>query len=149
MAFGRIRQDTNDVRAEINMIPLIDVMLVLLIIFILTAPLVTQSVSLKLPEAVDLEERKESLDDKKPILIAIDGTARLYINNEEVTDEALLIPLLEEVKQGFSVQYQGESPLVRLHIDSKVEYEKVAKTLAALNKAGLNNIGFVTMPEEP
>lgn len=143
MSFGRLRERSENPRAEINMIPLIDVMLVLLVIFILTAPLVTQSVKLQLPEAVDLEEPVQLEEEEKPIMIAVNDEGELFVNEAPV-DEAKLVEQLTELKP----KAGEKSPMVQLHIDASVEYQKVAKIVTALSKVGLANIGFVSLPEE-
>lgn len=143
MSFGRLRQGGGESRAEINMIPLIDIMLVLLVIFILTAPLVTQSVKLKLPEAVDLQEEVTQQEVEKPVLIAINSDSELFINEEKVDHEGAL-NLLTQIKLD-----AGEKlPMVQLHVDSTVPYQEVAKIVTVLSKVGLANIGFVSLPEE-
>lgn len=143
MSFGRLRQGGSESRAEINMIPLIDIMLVLLVIFILTAPLVTQSVKLKLPEAVDLQEEVTQQEVEKPILIAINSDSELFINDEKVDHEGAL-NMLTKIKLD-----AGEKlPMVQLHVDSTVPYQEVAKIVTVLSKVGLANIGFVSLPEE-
>ena len=142
MSFGRLRDKGYESRAEINMVPLIDIMLVLLVIFILTAPLVTQSVKLKLPEAVDLQEEVVVQDPEKPVLIAINADNELFINDEAVDFDAAL-PRLKAIKEG-----SEKAPMIQLHIDSTVPYQEVAKIVTILSKVGLANIGFVSLPEE-
>lgn len=147
MAFGRLRGTSSRARAEINMVPLIDVMLVLLVIFILTAPLVTQSVQLKLPEAVDLKE--QTAQDKveiKPILVAINSASEVYINETKMeTDEAMFAELSRLKSEAIALD-PNQNPLVQFHVDISVPYEIVAKAITSLSKAGLGNIGFVTLP---
>ena len=150
MAFGRLRGTNSRARAEINMVPLIDVMLVLLVIFILTAPLVTQSVQLKLPEAVDLKEKTTPEQaENKPILVAINGESEVHINEVKMeTDEAVLTTLTTLKSEALAKNGPEYNPLVQFHVDIKVPYEIVAKTITSLSKAGLGNIGFVTLPGE-
>ncbi len=143
MSFGRLRQGGHESRAEINMIPLIDIMLVLLVIFILTAPLVTQSVKLQLPEAVDLQEQATQQEVEKPVLIAINSDSEIFINEEKVDHEGALT-LLSKIK----LDAGDKPPMVQLHIDSTVPYQEVAKVVTVLSKVGLANIGFVSLPEE-
>lgn len=142
MSFGRLRDKGYESRAEINMVPLIDIMLVLLVIFILTAPLVTQSVKLKLPEAVDLKEEVVVQDPEKPVLIAINADNELFINDEVIDFDAALLRLTA-IKEG-----SEKAPMIQLHIDSSVPYQEVAKIVTILSKVGLANIGFVSLPEE-
>lgn len=150
MAFGRLRGNATRARAEINMVPLIDVMLVLLVIFILTAPLVTQSVELKLPEAVDLKEKisQENVD-IKPIIVAINEKAEIHINDVKMDDEELIVVELTRLKNEALQLDPKANPLVQFHIDMAVSYEIVAKTITSLSKVGLGNIGFVTVPSNP
>ena len=150
MAFGRLRGNATRARAEINMVPLIDVMLVLLVIFILTAPLVTQSVELKLPEAVDLKEKiaQENVE-IKPIIVAINEKAEVHINDVKMGDEELIVAELTRLKSEALQLDPKANPLVQFHIDLAVSYEIVAKTITSLSKVGLGNIGFVTVPSNP
>ena len=143
MSFGRLRQGGGESRAEINMIPLIDIMLVLLVIFILTAPLVTQSVKLKLPEAVDLKEEQTQQEIEKPVLIAINEDSEIFINEEKVTHETALTKLTE-----IKIAAGEKPPMIQLHIDAAVPYQDVAKIVTVLSKVGLANIGFVSLPDE-
>ncbi|OYQ72961.1 biopolymer transporter ExbD [Wohlfahrtiimonas sp. G9077] len=149
MAFGRLRGTNSRARAEINMVPLIDVMLVLLVIFILTAPLVTQSVKLKLPEAVDIKEQvKQDQTENQPIIIAINEQSEVHINETLMPNDETVLTTLENLKAEATANNPEHNPLVQLHVDVKVPYEVVAKTITALSKAGLGNIGFVTLPDE-
>ena len=146
MAFGRLRGTNSRSRAEINMVPLIDVMLVLLVIFILTAPLVTQSVELKLPGAVDLKEQTQQ--DKveiKPILVAINSSSEVHINEAKMATDEAVVAELSRLKAEAQALDPNQNPLVQFHVDITVPYEIVAKTITSLSKAGLGNIGFVTL----
>lgn len=142
MSFGRLRQNSES-RAEINMIPLIDIMLVLLVIFILTAPLVTQSVKLKLPEAVDLKEMQVQQEVEKPVMIAINEDSEIFINDTKVDHETAFTALTE-----IKLAAGEKQPMIQLHIDAAVPYQEVAKVVTILSKVGLANIGFVSLPEE-
>jgi biopolymer transport protein ExbD len=122
--------------AEINMVPLIDVMLVLLVIFIITAPLLTNSVKLELPKATSQvnEVKAEKID------FAIDAGGTLFWNGEAVSRaEASRRFVAESKKQ--------PQPEVHLRADQAVPYRFVAQTLADASKAGLSKVGFVSDPE--
>ncbi len=122
--------------AEINMVPLIDVMLVLLVIFIITAPLLTQAVKLELPKATS------QVNDLKPekIDFAIDAQGALYWNGEPVTRG--------EAQQRFAAAGKKPAPPeVHLRADQGVAYRYVAQTLADSSKAGLTKIGFISEAE--
>ena len=122
--------------AEINMIPLIDVMLVLLVIFIVTAPLLTQAVKLELPKATS------QANDLRPqkVEFAIDAGGALFWNGEPVTRAVAQQRFADESRK--PVQ-----PEVHLRADQGVAYRFVAQTLADASKAGLTKIGFVSEPE--
>jgi biopolymer transport protein ExbD len=122
--------------AEINMVPLIDVMLVLLVIFIVTAPLLTHAVKLELPQASSTPNVQ--LPDK--IEFAIDAAGQRYWNGEKV-DRA-------EAARRFVLEGQKPTqPEVHLRADQSVAYREVAQTLADAGRAGLHKIGFVSEPE--
>ena len=124
--------------AEINMVPLIDVMLVLLVIFIITAPLLTQAVKLELPQATSHP------NDLKPdkIEFAIDASGQLYWNGEAVTRA--------DAAARFVVEGQKPAqPEVHLRADQSVAYRFVAQTMADASKAGLAKIGFISEAETP
>ena len=124
--------------AEINMVPLIDVMLVLLVIFIITAPLLTHAVKLDLPKVSSTPNQLKP--DK--IEFAVDASGQRYWNGEAVTrDQAAKRFLLEGKKQ--------PQPEVHLRADHAAAYRTVAETLADASKAGLSKIGFVSEPERP
>jgi biopolymer transport protein ExbD len=122
--------------SEINMVPLIDVMLVLLVIFIVTAPLLTHSVKLELPQATS------QVNPPVPVKIefAIDAEGQRYWNGERVTREEAATRFLAE--GGQPVQ-----PEIHLRADQAVAYRHVAQTLADASKAGLTKVGFVSQPE--
>lgn len=122
--------------AEINMVPLIDVMLVLLVIFIVTAPMLTQAVKLDLPKATS------QVNDLKPAKIdfSIDATGTLYWAGQPITREEAAHRFAEESKK-------EPQPEVHLRADQAVPYRFVAQTVADASKAGLSKVGFVSEPE--
>ena len=122
--------------SDINMVPLIDVMLVLLVIFIVTAPLLTQAVKLDLPRA------NSQVNDLRPqkVDIAVDAQGTLHWDGERVTRAELQRRLAQAAR--LPVQ-----PELHLRADQSVAYRYVAQTLADASKAGLGRIGFVSEPE--
>ena len=136
MAFGSFdRKSANQPMAEINMVPLIDVVLVLLVIFIVTAPLLTHAVKLDLPKA------SSQADIQKPdkIEFAIDGQGALYWNGERLSRE--------DAQARFAEAGQKRpQPEVYLRADQNVPYRYVAETLADASKAGLSKVAFVSEP---
>jgi len=122
--------------AEINMVPLIDVMLVLLVIFIITAPLLTNAVKLELPKASS--QVNQAPPDK--VEFAIDAAGLLYWNGEPVSRA-------EAAKRFAAESTKQPQPEVHLRADQAVAYRYVAQTLADASKAGLTKVGFVSEPE--
>ena len=136
MAFGELRPATSSrPMAEINMIPLIDVMLVLLVIFIITAPLLTHAVKIDLPKAASAP----NLTKPDNIQLAIDADGELFWNGE-VVDRAVLNERLAAAGR------QDPQPEVHIRADQAARYQSVAETLADAAKAGLTRIGFVSDP---
>ena len=137
MAFGGLQSGgrTQDI-AEINMIPLIDVMLVLLIIFIITIPVINHAVKIDLPRA------SNKPDDAKPqsVNVEINAQGQAFWNNQPV-DEATLQANIAQAAQ------QQPQPEMHLRADRNVRYERVAQVMAAIQRGGLARIGFVTEPE--
>ena len=125
--------------SEINVTPLVDVMLVLLIIFMVTAPLLSAGVPVNLPES-----RAKALEqDQKPVQIAIDDKGLIYIDSEAVTD-AELSARLDAIagRRG----PDGKPPQIFLRADQGLDYGKVMHLMGELNRAGLNRMSLVTTP---
>jgi biopolymer transport protein ExbD len=120
--------------SEINTTPLVDVMLVLLIIFIITAPLFHQAVPVDLPR-VD----SSRLDDKPTVVqLAIDAAGRVYVDGAPIDTGRLAAALTERVKPG------APAPELHLRADRATRYERVTEAMAAAQKAGISKIAFVT-----
>jgi biopolymer transport protein ExbD len=138
MAFGGFDQDDNPMRpmAEINTTPLVDVMLVLLVIFIITAPLLTHAIRLDLPNA----DAPVSAERPETITVSIDAKEALFWNDTPVADAAALRERL--------AQAAGRQPQPELHLraDREVRYQRIAEVMSAAQQAGLARIGFVTDP---
>jgi biopolymer transport protein ExbD len=137
VAFGT-QDDTDEVMNEINMTPLVDVMLVLLIIFIITVPVMKHAVNIDLPRA------SAQPQDSKPetVRLSVDAQGHYFWNERQVADDEL--PRLLKVEA-------ARTPQPELHIrgDKAVRYEKVAQAMAEAQQAGLHNIGFITEPRTP
>jgi biopolymer transport protein ExbD len=121
---------------EINMTPLVDVMLVLLIIFIITVPVMKHAISVELPSATTLKEEVKP----QTIQLSVDAQGSYFWNQNPVTQEALGSMLEAEARK---------DPQPELHIrgDKAVRYEFVAQAMAAAKQAGLRKIGFITEPK--
>ena len=136
MAFGGFSDnDSGQPMAEINMIPLIDVMLVLLIIFIVTAPLLTHSIRIDLPKA----SAQVNLEKPETVTLSIDAVGGLYWNDTLITDAQLAINLADAARR--KVQ-----PELHLRAERTTQYQKLAEVMAAAQNAGVNRIGFITEP---
>ncbi len=140
MAFGNFDQNQagGHALAEINMIPLIDVMLVLLVIFMITAPMMTHSVKIDLPKASSQVQPAPSVE---PVNLAIDGDGHLFWNRDAVSREQLQ-QRLQPLGQ------QADGPEVHIRADRNVAYHFIAETLADAANAGVSKIGFVSEPEK-
>lgn len=136
MAFGTLSSGEDDgALAEINMIPLIDVMLVLLVIFIVTAPLLTHAVKVDLPKA----SSTPNLTKPENVQLAIDADSRVYWNGEVVDTTGLAQRLAEAA-------LRTPQPELHLRAERSTPYEKIAEVMSAAARAGVSRLGFVTEP---
>jgi biopolymer transport protein ExbD len=134
MAFGT-QDDTDEVMNEINMTPLVDVMLVLLIIFIVTVPVMQHAVNIDLPRATNQPQDVQP----QTIRLTVDAQGQYFWNERQVGDEELAALLRAEAAR--PVQ-----PELHIRGDRAVRYERVAQAMAAAQQAGLRKIGFITEP---
>src|SRR5881396_1481257 len=136
MAFGRLeRSESARPMSDINMTPLIDVMLVLLVIFIITAPLMTSSLKLDLPKVSGAQPN----DAPQFVSVAIDPQGKLYFGDEALDTAAFTQRIAETARTNPRTE-------VQLRADTNVPYGRVAELIDIVQKAGLNRIGFVTAP---
>ncbi|MES2415066.1 MAG: biopolymer transporter ExbD [Pseudomonadota bacterium] len=135
MAFGT-QDDSDDVMNEINMTPMVDIMLVLLIIFIITIPVMKHSVNIDLPRATNEAQNIKP----ETIRLTVDAQGTYYVNEAPTTDEQL-IPLFA------AAAAQNPQPDLHIRGDKAVRYERVAQAMAAAQHAGLRKIGFITEPK--
>ncbi len=136
MSFGRLqRSPGNRPMSEINMTPLIDVMLVLLVIFIITAPLLATSLKLRLPAA----DAAAASDAPAFIALAIDAGGQLYVGDEPAGRDQV-------VKAVRAAAAHDPATEVQLRADRRVPYGRVAELIGDVQAAGLSRIGFVTEP---
>jgi len=137
MAFGRLERPSGaQPMSDINMTPLIDVMLVLLVIFIITAPLMVSAVKVDLPQA----QGTQATDAPKFIAVTIDLAGQTYVNDAPMDKPALANALADAAKRNPNTE-------VRLRADSTVPYGRVVEVMGLAQKAGLSQIGFVAEPE--
>jgi biopolymer transport protein TolR len=127
--------------AEINVVPYIDVMLVLLIIFMVTTPLLTQGVSVQLPKA-----QAEVLPDSQvePLLISVDREGHLYVNVGDQPQQPITEMKLKTQVSGVITQ-NPKAPIL-IKADEKVPYGRVVEVMVMLQKVGASKVGFVTDP---
>ena len=136
MAFGSFdRKTSSQPMAEINMVPLIDVVLVLLVIFIVTAPLLTNVVKLDLPKATSASD----IQKPEKVEFAIDANGGLFWKGERITREDAIARFAAEGAK-------RPQPEVYLRADQNVPYRYVAETLADASKGGLSKVAFVSEP---
>ena len=135
MAFGT-QDEPDEVMNEINMTPLVDVMLVLLIIFIITIPVMKHAVNVELPRASNQQEQVKP----ETVRLSVNADGAYFLNEAQVADDALPALLQAEA---------AKNPQPDLHIrgDRAVRYERVAQAMAAAQHAGLSKIGFITEPK--
>ena len=136
MAFGRLERTPGpQPMSEINVTPLVDVMLVLVVIFIITAPLLASSIRLDLPRA----EGTQPGDAPKFLTLVVDKAGQSFLNDKPVTPEQLATQLAAAAKQNPETEIQ-------LRADQGVAYGKVVEVMGLVHKAGLSRIGFVAEP---
>jgi biopolymer transport protein ExbD len=138
MAFGGFNDNSHQSpMADINVTPMVDVMLVLLVIFIITAPLFTHAIKLELPTAASAPAPEKP----ETITLAINGEGRLFWNNAPVGPD--------ELAGRFSTESQKQPlPELQLRADKDTRYEVIAQVMSAAQGNGMTKIGFVTNPKD-
>jgi biopolymer transport protein ExbD len=138
MAFGSFdNKSGSHTVSEINMVPLIDVMLVLLVIFIITAPLLSHSIKINVPQATAHPVEQ----DLKTVDLAVDAQGQLFWNEEPVA--------LDQLAARFSAEARLEpQPELRIRADLNTRYEVLAQVMSAAKGSGLKRMGFITRPAD-
>ena len=131
MAFST--QDSDEVLSEINVTPLVDVMLVLLVVFIVTAPLLTNAIPINLPKT----ESVAPVEQKDPLVVSIDGQGKLFINKDEIQPDLLETNLKAAREKAPDVR-------VQLQADDGVNYGEVARAMASIERAGITKLSVIT-----
>src|SRR4029078_8305066 len=129
--------------AEINVVPFIDVMLVLLVIFMITTPLLTQGVKVELPKTT-----ASAIDDKQkePLIVTVDSTGNYYLNLADKPNQPITARTLTHLVQ---TQLQGQGATERpvlVRGDKNVNYGKVVEAMVLLQQAGAKSVGLITQP---
>ena len=133
MSFGRLeRTEGAQPMSEINVTPMVDVMLVLLVIFILTAPLLASSIKLDLPKT----DAAKPVDAPQFVTLVVDKTGQVFLNDQPVSPDQLKSRLAQTAGQNPDTELQ-------LRADEAVPYGKVVEVMGVAQKAGLSRIGFV------
>lgn len=136
MAFGRLERTPGpQPMSEINVTPLVDVMLVLVVIFIVTAPLLASSIRLDLPKADGAQPGTAP----RIVALVVDAAGQAYLDDAPVADDALA----DRLRQ---VAAQAPDTEVQLRADTAVSYGRVVQVMGAAHAAGLRRIGFVAQP---
>ena len=133
MSFGRLeRTQGSKPMSDINMTPLVDVMLVLVVIFIITAPLMTSAIKLDLPKT----EAAQPVDAPKFVAIIVDKSGQIFLNDQ--------VTSLTQLSESLTITAQNSKDTeVQLRADEAVPYGKVVEVMGVAHKAGLNRIGFI------
>lgn len=130
--------------AEINVVPLIDVMLVLLVIFMITAPLLTQGVKVNLPETKSVAMTEQQ---KEPMIVTVDSSGNFYLNLADKPNQPLTARSLSYLaKTQLDVPASGEQRPVLVRGDKNVNYGKVVEAMVLLQQAGAKSVGLITEP---
>ncbi|BBP01301.1 ExbD/TolR family protein [Sulfuriferula nivalis] len=138
MAFGGLNTQSNTpTMAEINMIPLIDVMLVLLVIFIITAPMMTNAVKIDLPTATSAPNPVKP----ETVQLSIDASNQIFWNDGKIDPSELNVRLQQAASK-------SPQPELQIRADGNIAYRHVAKMMADVANAGLTKIAFVTDPKQ-
>jgi len=136
---GRRRHQRANVMAEINVTPMVDVMLVLLIIFMVSAPLLTVGVPLDLPQTA-----AKSLDqDKEPLTLSVQLSGKIFLNNTEISADEL-VPKLKAITDARG----GTEERIFVRGDTKADYGSIMKVMGRLSAAGFKRVALVTEVEQ-
>jgi len=133
-----LEEDSADLNTSINTTPLVDVMLVLLVIFLVTIPVVVQVVPVNLPNY------RNVVTETKPenIVIAVDADENTYFNNVLIDPSQLRVRLGERMRAAVA----GNYPEVHIRADKRVRFEAVGRVIAACQAASILKVGFITLP---
>ena len=137
MAMSVGSADEDEPISTINTTPLVDVMLVLLIIFLITIPVITKTVKVTLPKAANIATATKP----ENITVAVDSSGAIYWNNTEVPDTTALIELVK------AEAVKDPQPEIHIRGDSNARFEDVGRVLYAIQRGGIVKVGFITEPD--
>ncbi|NWB92371.1 ExbD/TolR family protein [Pseudomonas agarici] len=126
-------QDSDEVLSEINVTPLVDVMLVLLVVFIVTAPLLTNAIAINLPKT----EAVAPVTQKDALVVSIDGAGKWFIDKDEIKPQLLELSLQ-------AAKAKDPDLRVQLQADNAVNYGEVARAMASIERAGISKLSVIT-----
>jgi biopolymer transport protein ExbD len=137
MSVGSPEGDEQVEKSDINTTPLVDVMLVLLIIFLITIPVITKTVKVELPKAANIATQTKP----ENITIAIDANGNMYWNNSAVPDAAALLEMIkvEAVKV--------PQPEIHIRGDAQARFESIGRVIYTVQRGGIVKVGFITEPD--
>ena len=146
MAFGRFERTPGQTpMSDINVTPLVDVMMVLLVIFIITAPLMVSALKLDLPKT---DGAQASSAPPRFVTLSIDAKGEVYLDDKAIALDDLKRSLNAQASKALAVDH-GELPEVQLRADERVPYGRVVEVMGLAQQAGMNRIGFVTERKQP
>jgi biopolymer transport protein ExbD len=126
-------QDSDEVLSEMNVTPLVDVMLVLLVVFIVTTPMMTNAIKINLPKT----DAVATVQKKDPVVVSVDQDGKFYLAKTELAPESLEASLKE-------VKAKDAEVRVQLQADANVNYGQVAKAMASIERSGISKISVMT-----
>jgi len=143
VAIGKRRHRRRPVMSEINVTPFVDVMLVLLIIFMVSAPLLTVGVPIDLPQS-----QAKSIDqDREPLTVSVNTNGQVFLQNSEIKVEEL-VPKLQAIAQARGSAGGGTDERIYVRGDRKVDYGTVMRVMGRLSAAGYHRVALVTEVEQ-
>jgi biopolymer transport protein ExbD len=137
MSVGSGNGEDRGIMSEINTTPLVDVMLVLLIIFLITIPVITKNVPVSVPKAVNIPTQTKP----ENITISVTADGDVYWGQQHVTDMKLLVDKVEQEA------VKVPQPEIHIRADAQTDYKNVGKVIAAINRGGVIKVGFITEPD--
>ncbi|AIA70325.1 tolR protein [Pectobacterium atrosepticum SCRI1043] len=139
---ARVRRGRRELKSEINIVPLLDVLLVLLLIFMATAPIITQSVEVDLPDATD--SKTVSSNDNPPVIVEVSGVGQYSLVVEQNRMEQL--PAEQVVAEAQSRLATNPKTVFLIGGAKDVPYDEIIKALNLLHQAGVKSVGLMTQP---
>ena len=145
------RNRPQKLNASMNVVPYIDVMLVLLVIFMVTAPMLTTGVDIDLPKA---QTKSLQQGTQLPVIVSLKSDGQLYLSTQDKTDEpmseAALIATLNNLQSQPQYQFDGKPKVnVMINADQNNQYGDIIKLMANLQQAGIQKVGLLTAPPKP